>query len=171
MKAGQTREDSPEAGRLLCREQSRGWPYLCIALSEHRGDCHKCSESSEVPLATPNSLQCGRKAPLDCRSEVWLRLELCPPRENGTSSPCLRMQSSQLCLLPPLSVTGAWNPRAMEGAVTGMVHSWRPAAALWSVCVVGGMFQPHVPLITEACLHPSLKIKAPGSSLQTGLQG
>lgn len=62
--------------------------------ADHRAG-HRCKERSEVPLAFPSS-QCGRKAQLDCRSEVWLGLRLCPRRGSGTAPPCTE---EQLCCL------------------------------------------------------------------------
>lgn len=53
MKAGQTREEFPEAGRPLCQEQSCGWSYLCIALSEHRGPLAVIATSAARALRSP----------------------------------------------------------------------------------------------------------------------
>lgn len=71
---------------------------VCNSQGAQTADCcagHGCSESSEVPLAFPSS-RCGRKAQLDHRSEVWLRLGLCPHRGNGTAPP---HTETQLCHL------------------------------------------------------------------------
>lgn len=119
--------------------------------------CHKCHENSEVPLAFRSSLQSGRKAPLDCGFEVWLRLGLILEEETAHSRLTLENSSAiWLCLPPPWLVAGAWPPEAAEEHVTGAVHNWKPAA-LWSAC---GASQTHLPWIAELHLYPSPKITA-----------
>lgn len=123
--------------------------------------CHRCSESSEVPLAFPSS---PRKAQIDCRPEVWPSLGLCPCKGNGTAPPC---PGKQLChpAVPVAALVSDWGrpPGASEGQGTSDFTTG--SQTLWSLCEEGGVSQSHLPLIAEPHLPSWLKTKAPGLSL------
>lgn len=104
-------------------------------------------------LACPSSPQCGRKAPLDCGSEAWPRLGLCPRRGSGTPPP---HPVKQLChpAVPVAAMVSGWDwvPGAAEGHVAGTVHS--------VVCLCRGWhFSGPPALRAEPHLHHLLGIK------------
>lgn len=93
------------------------------------------TEKSEVPLASPKSLQCGQKSPFDGRSEAWLRLGLCPQGGHSTPPPLTRVQLCHLAV-PAAAMVSDWGlePQGNGGACHQHGSQLEASSSVVSLC-------------------------------------
>lgn len=93
------------------------------------------TEKSEVPLASPKSLQCGQKSPFDGRSEAWLRLGLCPQGGPSIPPPLTRVQLCHLAV-PAAAMVGDWGlePQGNGGACHQHGSQLEASSSVVSLC-------------------------------------